>query len=65
MRGYPGWVPALLVLLILVLAVVVWRFSASRKAAGPQLRPRFVAPDDDPDFLRDLDRRTRRDDKQP
>lgn len=59
--------PALLVLLTLVLVVLVWRFSAARKAAGPQPRPRprFVAPDDDPDFLRDLDRRTRRDDEQP
>jgi hypothetical protein len=64
-RGYSGWVPALLLLLTVLLVVLVWRFAAGRKAAGPQPRPRFVAPDDDPEFLRDLDRRTRRDDEQP
>ena len=64
-RGYPGQVPALLLLLTVLLIVLVWRFAAARKAAGPQPRPRFVAPDDDPEFLRDLDRRTRRDDDQP
>lgn len=45
----------------MLLAVLVWRFTASRKAAGPRLSPRFVGPDDDPDFLRELGRRTRRD----
>ncbi len=57
--------PALLLLLTVLLIVLVWRFTAARKAAGPQPRPPFVAPDDDPEFLRDLDRRTRRDDEQP
>ena len=55
--------PVLLLLLTLVLAVLVWRYAATRKAAGPQFRPRFVGPDDDPDFLRELSRRTRRDDE--
>ena len=64
-RGYSGWVPALLLLLTVLLIVLVWRFTAARKAVGPRPRPRFVAPDDDPEFLRDLDRRTRRDDEQP
>lgn len=64
-RGYPGLVPALLLLLTVLLIVLVWRFATARKAAGPQPRPRFVAPDDDPEFLRDLDRRTRRDDETP
>lgn len=45
----------------MLLAVLVWRYAASRKTAGPHLRPRFVGPDDDPDFLRELSRRTRRD----
>jgi hypothetical protein len=60
-------VPALLLLLTVLLIVLVWRFTAARNAAGPRPRPRprFVAPDDDPEFLRDLDRRTRRDDEQP
>ncbi len=55
----------MLLLLTVLLLVLVWRFTATRKASGPQARPRFVAPDDDPDFLRDLDRRTPRDDEQP
>jgi hypothetical protein len=55
-------VPVLLVLLIVILAVVVWRHTSSRKSAGPQLRPRHLGPDDDPDFLRELNRRTGRDD---
>lgn len=53
--------PVLLVLLILVVAVLVWR-RTSRKSAGPQLRPRHLGPDDDPDFLRELSKRPRRDD---
>ena len=52
-------------MLTLVLAVLVWRYAAARKAAGPQLRPRFVGPDDDPDFLRELSRRTRQDRDNP
>jgi hypothetical protein len=64
-RGYSDWVSALLLLVTVLLVVLLWRFAAARKAAGPQPRPRFVAPDDDPEFLRDLDRRTRRDDEQP
>jgi hypothetical protein len=57
-------VPVLLLLLIVILAVLVWRYTSSRKSAGPQLRPRHVGPDDDPDFLRELNRRPRRDDEQ-
>jgi hypothetical protein len=55
-----------LLILTVVLLVVVWRYtSTKRPSAGPQARPRFVAPDDDPDFLRELDRRSRRDEDQP
>lgn len=58
--------PALLLLLTVVLLVVMWRLtSAKRTSPRTVSRPRFVAPDDDPDFLRDLDRRTHRDDDQP
>lgn len=64
-RGYSDQVPVLVLLLALILGVLVWRYSAARKAAGPQLRPRFVGPDDDPDFLRELSRRTRRDEDLP
>jgi hypothetical protein len=55
-------VPVLLLLVTLLLAVLAWKYAATRKTAGPQLRARFVGPDDDPDFLRELGRRTRRDD---
>jgi hypothetical protein len=64
-RGYPEPVPVLVLLLALIIAVFVWRYSAARKAAGPQLRPRFVGPDDDPDFLREISRRTQPDEDLP
>ena len=64
-RGYPEPVPVLLLLLTMVIAVLVWRFAAARKTGASPLRPRFVGPDDDPDFLRELDRRSRRPDDQP
>ena len=58
--------PAVLLLLTLVLLVLVWRFTSTRRPSpGSGGRPRFVAPDDDPEFLRELDRRTRRDEDQP
>lgn len=57
--------PVLFLLLTVFLLVLVWRFAVTRRTSGPQARPRFVGPDDDPDFLRDLHRRTRRDDEQP
>jgi hypothetical protein len=58
-------VPVLVVLLILILAVFLWRHTANRKAVGPRLRARAVGPDDDPDFLRELSRRTRGEDDLP
>ena len=64
-RGYSDRVPVLVLLLALTLGVLVWRYATARKAAGPQLRPRFVGPDDDPEFLRELSRRTRRDEDLP
>ena len=41
----------------MILGALVWRYVAGRKTAAPQLRPRFVGPDDDPEFLAGLDRR--------
>jgi hypothetical protein len=58
-------VPVLVVLLILILAVFLWRHAANRKAVGSQLRARAVGPDDDPDFLRELSRRPRGEDDLP
>lgn len=57
--------PVLVLLLALILGVLVWRYVSSRKTAAPRLRPRFVGPDDDPEFLRELSRRTRRDEDLP
>jgi hypothetical protein len=57
-------VPVLVLLLTLILAVFLWRYTANRKATGPQPRPRFVGPDDDPEFLRELNWRTRKDEDQ-
>lgn len=69
---------AVVVVLVVAIAVVVLVLRAAETrgpdATRPQrrLRPprprravRFVAPDDDPEFLRDLARRTRRDDGSP
>ena len=64
-RGYSDRVPVLVLLLAVILGVLVWRYAAGRKAAAPRLRPRFVGPDDDPEFLRELSRRTRRDEDLP
>ena len=64
-RRYPDRVPVLVLLLALILGVLFVRYGAGRKAAAPRLRPRFVGPDDDPEFLRELSRRTRRDEDLP
>jgi hypothetical protein len=73
-------VVTLLVMVVVAVAVVVLVLraaSASGQGGGaygrrPARRPRPpgparrpIAPDDDPDFLRDLSRRTRRDDGSP
>ena len=58
-----------------VIALVLWKAmntaqaevphsSPRRPTAGPQ-RPRVSGPDDDPDFLRQLDERVRRRDDPP
>jgi hypothetical protein len=59
-------VPVVLLLLAAILTVAGWRALATRRATR-SARPgyRFVAPDDDPDFIHELWRRTRRaDDEQ-
>lgn len=64
----------LLVLLLVAVAVyLVVRLVESRTSGAPvrperprREPPRFVAPDDDPEFLRDLERRRRqRDEPEP
>ncbi len=51
-----------LVVLLVVALLIGWRLTAVRRGAA-RAYPRVVAPDDDPDFLRELDRRTRDDDE--
>ena len=50
-------------LVVAAIAFVVWllaRITLRRiDGGGSASRPRVVGPDDDPDFLRDLDRRDR------
>jgi hypothetical protein len=65
-------VPVVLLVVAVVVVVVVVRATAvagrGLRAPGPASRPRTadpvrpVAPDDDPEFLRELARRVRRDD---
>ena len=50
----------------LVVALLLWRSFAGQRVGVPSAPRRApIAPDDDPDFLRELDRRTRRDDGSP
>ena len=63
-----------LVMAVVVVALVVRAAANSgpdegerpvRRPQRPQPPARFVAPDDDPEFLRELERRARRDDGSP
>jgi hypothetical protein len=56
---YSERVAVVLILVVLGLIVGLCRLAANRRTA-PIPRARVLAPDDDPDFLRELDRRTRR-----
>ena len=70
---------AFLVVLVVAVAVLVlvmragaakWGADGGTRPSRPQRRPRargpvHLGPDDDPDFLRELPRRTRRDDGSP
>lgn len=55
----------LIAFVVLVVTVVgLWRMiGPKRSTSGP--RPRVLAPDDDPDFLAELDRRVNPDDEVP
>ncbi|HWE91299.1 MAG TPA: hypothetical protein VG317_17695 [Pseudonocardiaceae bacterium] len=46
---------------VVSIAIPVWRALASPRV-GAGARRRSVGPDDDPDFLRELDEQTKRDD---
>jgi hypothetical protein len=64
-----------MIVVVVAVVVLVIRATAARSGMGgvtprrlaprPRRSPqRAVAPDDDPDFLRELERRTRRDDRE-
>lgn len=65
-RAYPGGVLKLLLVVILVAVVIYLATRAIQRrgiAPAPTRRPtqqrRIIAPDDDPEFLRDLERKRR------
>lgn len=72
-RGLPKPVWLLVILLVPVLGGIVWLFAGRPRSGGggprggrprhvgspPSSPPPVLGPDDDPDFLRGLDRRTR------
>jgi len=58
-RGVPRWVWIFVIILIPVIGAVLWLLIGRGRRSGPAPsggRTRQIAPDDDPDFLRGLDR---------
>lgn len=63
-KGLPKLVWVLIVVLLWVVGPLAWIFAGRDRSWELPERsapPRQVAPDDDPDFLRDLDRKRRKD----
>lgn len=61
-KGLPKILWVLIVILLWVVGPLAWIFAGRDRTWQPPTRkapPRQVAPDDDPDFLRDLDRKRR------
>lgn len=61
-KGLPKILWVLIIILLWVVGPLAWIFAGrDRSWELPEraARPRPVAPDDDPDFLRDLDRKRR------
>jgi hypothetical protein len=53
-------VPVALLLLVMILMMLAWRTLAThRSVRAARPRHRFIPPDDDPDFIRELYNRTR------
>lgn len=65
-RNIPLWVWVALMILLPVIGTVIWLVVSRLGTPGPEVRQsRPVAPDDDPEFLRELERRTRRENNEP
>jgi hypothetical protein len=57
-KGLPKIIWVLLIILLWVVGPLAWIFAGRERTWEPPRRPappRPVAPDDDPDFLRDID----------
>lgn len=58
-RGLPLWVWVVLMVALPAIGALVWLFVSRLGPADTAPRSRPLAPDDDPEFLRDLERRRR------
>lgn len=59
-RNVPLWVWVLLMVALPGVGAVIWLVLSRLTTPGPEVpRSRPVAPDDDPEFLRELERRNR------
>lgn len=59
-RGLPRWVWIFVIILVPVIGALLWLFVGRGRKRPPVGRmPRTSAPDDDPEFLRGLDREKR------
>jgi len=54
-RALPKWAWLIIVVVFFLIGDILW-FAIGRPRRDRQLGPRTVAPDDDPDFLRNLER---------
>src|SRR5690606_39440084 len=60
-RNVPLWVWVLLMVALPGVGAAIWLVLSRLTTPGPEVpRSRPVAPDDDPEFLRELERRNRR-----
>jgi hypothetical protein len=62
-RGLPLWLWVLIMLLLPGIGTLIWLLVSRLGPADTAPRRTVVAPDDDPEFLRDLERRRRAQEK--
>lgn len=61
-RNIPLWIWVALMILLPLVGTIIWLVVSRLILPGPEVQQhRPVAPDDDPEFLRYLDRRTKKD----
>ncbi|WP_156252961.1 PLD nuclease N-terminal domain-containing protein [Pseudactinotalea terrae] len=60
-RNIPLWIWVALMIVLPLVGTVIWLIVSRLILPGPEVAQRRpVAPDDDPEFLRELERRTKR-----